>query len=189
MSSSNHLQTPWSLLKSTISKKQIKNTHKAIQSPTPLPTTSPSASTSTSPIITPKAAHDVSITSNCIKANNKNKVTPEERLCAYYVRGYESRRDPPRPMQPYVALIDSAATHHSLEGKALPHCTHIHAARGPTATVVNGVIISPTYQASIPIVTSLYQSAQHAYVFNDIKTGSLISVGQLCNDGCIAIFS
>ena len=27
------------------------------------------------------------------------------------------------------------------------------------------------------------------YVFGDLKTGSLISIGQLCDDDCIALFS
>ena len=91
-------------------------------------------------------------------------------------------------MQPYAALIDSAATHHYLEGKVLPHCTHICAAQGPKVTVTNGGTISPIYQASIPIVASLSRLAQHAYVFDGLKIGSLIFVSQLCNDNCIATF-
>ena len=35
----------------------------------------------------------------------------------------------------------------------------------------------------------LNNKAQHAYMFDDLKTGSLISIGQLCDDDCIAIFS
>ena len=63
-------------------------------------------------------------------------MTPEERLCVYYVRGCKSE-DPPKPI-PYVALIESAVTHHYLEGEALPHCTDIHATQGPIVTVANG---------------------------------------------------
>ena len=92
-------------------------------------------------------------------------------------------------MQTYTALIDSAATHHYLESKALPHCKNIRAAQGPKVTVANGGTISPVSQASLPIATSLSQAAQHAFVFDDLKTGSFISVGQLCDDDCIDIFS
>ena len=116
-------------------------------------------------------------------------MTPEGRLCAYYVRGCKSEKDLPRPMQHYASFIDSAATHHYLEDKALLHYTHIRAARGSTVTVANGCTILLTYQASIPITTSFSQSAQHAYVLHNLKTGSLTSVGQLCNGNCIAIFS
>ena len=35
----------------------------------------------------------------------------------------------------------------------------------------------------------LYSKAQSAYVFNNTTTGSLISMGQLCDDYCITIFT
>ena len=118
------------------------------------------------------------------------KMIPEEKLCAYYVHKYESnQQSPPPPLQPYAALIDSAATHHYLEREALPHCKNIRAAQGPKVTIANGGTISPVSRASLPIANSLSQVAQHAFVFDDLKTGSLISVGQLCDDDCIAIFS
>ena len=53
-------------------------------------------------------------------------MTPEERLCAYYVHGCKSKRSP--KYIPYAALVDSATTHHYLEGEALPHCTDISTA-------------------------------------------------------------
>ena len=82
---------------------------------------------------------------------------PEERLCAYYVCECKSK-DPSKPI-PYAAIVNSAATHHYLEGEALTHCTDIRAAQGPTVTVANGGKITPTHQVSVPISTSLSQSA------------------------------
>ena len=35
----------------------------------------------------------------------------------------------------------------------------------------------------------LFPKAQSANIFNDIITGYLISMGQLCDDDCIAIFT
>ena len=190
MSPSNNSQTPWNLLQSTIIRKQLENTPRTLESSVPLPTPSPSLLAS--PITTQLAEDDVTIcTSNSTKIVKEDvKMTTEERLCAYYVHKYESSQKCPLPqIQPYAALIDSKATHHYLESEVLPHCTNLRAAQGPKATVANGVTISPISQASIPITTSFSQSAQHTYIFDDLKTGSLISVGQLCNDDYVVIFS
>ena len=117
-------------------------------------------------------------------------MTPEEILCAYYIQEYEQLLPPSLPIVPsYRALLDSTATHHYLEPEALPHCTNIHAAHGPKVTVANGGTISPILQATIPIAPLLSKRVKHAYVFNDLKTSSLISLGRLCDDECVAIFS
>ena len=37
--------------------------------------------------------------------------------------------------------------------------------------------------------SQLSKPAQHAFVLDDLKTGTLISLAQLCDDDCIAVFS
>ena len=44
-------------------------------------------------------------------------------------------------------------------------------------------------QANIKLALELTHDAQHGYVFKNLKTGSLISIEQLCNDNYIPIFS
>ena len=55
--------------------------------------------------------------------------------------------------------------------------------------VADGHILSPTKKAIIPLSKKLTEKARVAFNFNNLKSGSLISIGKLCNDNCITIFS
>ena len=46
-----------------------------------------------------------------------------------------------------------------------------------------------THSVQVPLASQLSKSAQHGHVLNGLKTGSLISIGQLCDDDCAAIFT
>jgi len=46
-----------------------------------------------------------------------------------------------------------------------------------------------TVQGTLRLATQLSKSAQSAFVLDNLKTGSLISLSQLCDDDCIAIFT
>ena len=50
-------------------------------------------------------------------------------------------------------------------------------------------VMSPTKKAILPFASTFTRNAKIAYSFNNLKSGSLISIGQLCDDDCIAIFS
>ena len=54
--------------------------------------------------------------------------------------------------------------------------------------MANGNTIIPHSEAEITLSKNLYDKAQHAFVFDDLKTCSSVSIGQLCDDDCIAIF-
>ena len=95
----------------------------------------------------------------------------------------------PTPIIP-GALVDSAARLHCLQEAALPACKNII----PTSTthvssVANGGIISPKYKSRIKISDKLSHKVQKGITCDDIKTGFLISSGQLCDENCISIFS
>ena len=113
----------------------------------------------------------------------------EELLCAYYIKDYEQAHTNQFSTNVYSALADTAATHHYLQTEAIPHCVDILPASGPRVTVANGGTICPQHQATLLLLNTISKSAQHCYVFDDLKIGSLISLGQLCDDDCIAIFS
>ena len=88
------------------------------------------------------------------------------------------------------ALSDTAATAHYLHPSALPHFSHVaHTKSGPTVQVANRNIINPAFSATLQLSNKLSSRAHSDHVFNDIKTGSLISMGQLCNDDYVAIFA
>ena len=56
-------------------------------------------------------------------------------------------------------------------------------------TVANGDNITPNSDAKIPLSSALSRSAQYAFLFDNLKTGSLLSIGQLFDDNYIAIFT
>ena len=89
----------------------------------------------------------------------------------------------------YIALVDTAATYNYLSKIALPFCTNTKTAQGPLVKAVNGQTIKPSFQTHISLTPELNNEAQHAHVLDDSKTRLLISIGQLCDDNCIAILS
>ena len=87
-------------------------------------------------------------------------------------------------------LPDTAATAHYLHPSTLPHCSHVaHNTSGPTVQVSNGHIIKTAFRATLQLSSKLSSKSQSTHVFKDITTGSLISMGQLCDDDCVVIFT
>ena len=72
----------------------------------------------------------------------------------------------------------------------MPHCSHVtHTTTGPTVQVVNGHIIKPAFSTTLKLSSKLSPKEQSNHVFKDITTGSLISMGQFCDDDCVTIFT
>ena len=93
------------------------------------------------------------------------------------------------PVMPKT-LPDTAATAHYLHPDALPHCYHItRITSGSTFQVANINIIKPDLRSTFKMSNKLLSKAQSAHVFNNINTSPLISMGQLFDDDCIAIFT
>ena len=59
----------------------------------------------------------------------------------------------------------------------------------PKVQVVNRNIIKPALGAPLQLLNKLSSKAQSAHIFNDITTGSFISMWQLFDDNFIAIFT
>ena len=60
---------------------------------------------------------------------------------------------------------------------------------GPTILAANGAIMPITAQGQLPLSSHLSPAAQQAFVLDDLTTGTLVSLGQLCDDNCIALFT
>ena len=75
----------------------------------------------------------------------------------------------------------------------IPHdlniCNKVEDNLGTKVAVANGRIISPTNKAILPLSNKLTEKYRVAYSFDNLKSGSLISIGKLCDDDCIAIFT
>ena len=89
----------------------------------------------------------------------------------------------------YNALVDTAAAHNYFSEDATEYCNNIKPANGPHVKAATGDGITPTLQAKIKLSSDLLDEAQHVFIFNDLATGSLLSIGQLCDDDCIALLS
>ncbi len=98
----------------------------------------------------------------------------------------------PATSQAYSAtgLLDSAATGHYGDQHAEQHCTDVILTdTGPSVQVANGQIIKPNKRVTFSLATDLSESAKVGHLFNELKSGTLISLGQLCDDDCVALFT
>ena len=60
---------------------------------------------------------------------------------------------------------------------------------GPTILAANGNTMPTQAQGQLQLSSTLTPKAQHAFVLDDLKTGTLISLSQLCDDDCIVLFT
>ena len=49
--------------------------------------------------------------------------------------------------------------------------------------------MTSTHSVTVPLATSLSPQAQQDHILPNLSTGSLISIGSLCDDNCTATFS
>ena len=59
---------------------------------------------------------------------------------------------------------------------------------GPKAKLPNNTYISSTSIGELPFTAALSQSAKESLIFPELKNASLLSIGQLCDDDCLALF-
>jgi hypothetical protein len=60
---------------------------------------------------------------------------------------------------------------------------------GPTILSASGTSMHPTLQGTLPLSLKFSAPAQAAFVLDDLKTGTLISLAQLCDENYIAVFT
>ena len=85
------------------------------------------------------------------------------------------------------AIADTGCTYHYLTIDALQHCTEAIENDGVSISLPNGNTMTSALSAELPYNT-FSSTARQATLFPTI-TENLISVGQLCDDNCMAMFS
>ena len=86
--------------------------------------------------------------------------------------------------------LDSGATKHFFGKDHLRFLSNIKSLKnGPTATLPNGHIVQATHEGTINIKSNLTPEASQVLVFPNLTNESLVSIGQLCDDGCIVLFT
>ena len=89
-----------------------------------------------------------------------------------------------------TAKLDSGATKHFLteiDGKKLSHVKTL--LNGPTASLPNNALVKATKIGNLPSNNILSRKVCEALIFPNITNASSLSVGQLCDDNCLARFS
>ena len=90
---------------------------------------------------------------------------------------------------PYSALAGTAASHNNLDEMAILHCDTPVPEFEPHVKVSNSNMVIPIVQTKMHLSNELSATAHHAYIFDNLATGSLISIGKLCDDNCLELFS
>jgi hypothetical protein len=93
----------------------------------------------------------------------------------------------PTSSQPQYAIADSGCSRHFFKTDA--PCEHKHiTTTNMTVTIPNGDPMISTHEAICPIPT-LSKEACTTHIFPDLQSANLISIGQLCDDGCTVTFT
>ena len=83
-----------------------------------------------------------------------------------------------------TAKGDSAASAHYWREEDSACLTEIQTAPGPAVTLPNNTTIRATKQGNVPINALLSSRAENVVILPSLKSASLISLGQLCDDDC-----
>ena len=93
------------------------------------------------------------------------------------------------PPPPHV-ILDSGATGTFVASADVVHLRHpTPTSTGPAVLSASGAVMSSTLHGLLPLSSLLSPQAQSAFVLDDLKTGTLVSLAQLCDDDCIAVFT
>ena len=88
------------------------------------------------------------------------------------------------------AIADSRASAHYIHPSSEQYCDNITTVKNvPTVRVANGETITATKRVTIPLSTALSTQSQTGYILPNLRTGNFLSIGQLCDDSCLALFS
>ena len=94
------------------------------------------------------------------------------------------------PTNTPTAILDSGATGTFVTHHHIPYlCQPTTILHGPTVLSASGTPMRSQLKGTLPLSSLLSFEAQSAYVLDDLKTGTLISLAQLCDDDCTAIFT
>ena len=89
----------------------------------------------------------------------------------------------------HEGIPETAATKHYITEDQLPICNKVANTIGSYVTVADGRVMMPTKKSLLPLPKEFTRNAKIAYSFNKLKKGTLISIGQFCDDDCTAIFT
>ena len=117
--------------------------------------------------------------------NNRNKL-----MCH---KPYSIAVTPP-PTPTYIsndndAVADTGASSHYLHPKYKHLCTNIQPANTNSRVLIaNGYVKTSDNKAILPLTAELNPVEKKVNILDNLQKGTLISIGQLCNDDCVVLF-
>ena len=95
----------------------------------------------------------------------------------------------PSSLKSPYAVADSGATDHFISTKDSSACSYqVPTPFGPKVAAANGKLMKATHSIKAPLSSHLSPTASTGHVLDGLSTGSLISIGKLCDDDCAALF-
>ena len=83
-----------------------------------------------------------------------------------------------------IAKGDSAASGHYWQQEDVDCLTRLTNSPGPSVTLPNNTFIQADQQGTLPLSKTLSTNARSVVVLPSLKSSSLISLGQLCDNDC-----
>ena len=83
-----------------------------------------------------------------------------------------------------VAKADSGATNHYWRPEDASCLLNLQKTLCPAVTLPDGNTLQPSQQGTLPFPTSLSLDARRATILDGLKSASLVSLGQLCDNKC-----
>ena len=88
-----------------------------------------------------------------------------------------------------ILKADTGASKNFIRETDAQALTHVRAlSNGPKAKLPNNTNITSTSIGQLPFTNALSPTAKESLVYPELKNASLLSIGQLCDDDCIALF-
>ena len=87
-----------------------------------------------------------------------------------------------------ISKADSGASQHYFKNEDVPvisNCTKTQV--GPTVSLPDGTSMQATKTGNLELSPLLSKKATAVHVFKGIQNSSLLSIGQLCDDDCVAV--
>ena len=120
-----------------------------------------------------------------------------KRMCNFIAKCYHTpsifdTRVAPKNTQSnlFTIKVDSGASRHFIREEDRNILKQLKTVdKGPRAVLPNKKSISPTHTGALSLHQRISRNASSALVYPDISNESLLSVGQLCDDGCLAVFT
>ena len=90
----------------------------------------------------------------------------------------------------FNAKLDSGASRHFFKTEHAKFLTNVQPIKnGPIAHLPNNTTVQASHKATIKLHENISKMASEVLIFPNLQNESLISIGQLCDDDCIIIFT